>query len=402
MIDPAYYSIDLPLAVWLLMGFMVMAMIIIAFIFWSKLLRVSRRAKADTASIETLPEEDTDYPATSVIVYSQSDGANLRTLLPAILNQDYPAPMEVIVVNDSGMDNTETIVSELELSYPNLYMTFAPENSRNLSRRKLSITLGIKAARYDKLLLTCGNCRIDSERWMRGMMRHFSNKSTQVVIGYAYPSAYDGPDNDRRRRRRSFDQVWQSVRYLSAAIHHHPFMGCGYNLAYDRHLFFEHKGYSRTLNLNFGDDDLFINEIATPANTAVELSKEAQVAAMEQSPAAFSRIYAMRRDFTARSLPRHFYYTPALTSWMWWLWPAAGAGAVAMSLPSLVAATGVAILTVAFCLTHAALWRRCSVALNGRRLFLTVPFLAWSRPLRTLWMRAHSRRFRSANLTQLI
>ena len=68
------------------------------------------------------------YPSVSVVVYSQTDATNLRTLIPQILEQDYPAPMEVIVVNDEGSEQTESTVSELELRYSNLYMTFAPVN----------------------------------------------------------------------------------------------------------------------------------------------------------------------------------------------------------------------------------------------------------------------------------
>ena len=304
-------------------------------------------------------EAPTAFPPVSVIVYSQADGHNLRTLLPQILGQDYPSPFEVIVVNDESSDNTETIVNELELKHPNLYMTFAPERARNLSRRKLSITLGIKAARYDALLHTCGNCRVESPLWMRAMMRHFA-AGKEVVIGYAEPTGEDLADTDRRPRRRAFDFMWQAVRGLSSAIAGRPFMGTGYNLAYSRRLFFSHKGFSRTLNLNYGDDDIFIREIATRANTAVELSAEARVRAVEYSPAGLQDIYRM------------------------------------------VPPPAALLLALTFCIIHMVLWRRCSVALGLRPLRLTVPWLALTRPFRTLRHRLRGRRHRTANFTHLV
>ena len=47
-------------------------------------------------------------------------------------------------------------------------------------------------------------------------------------------------------------------------------MGIGRNMAYRKELFFQRKGYSTYLNLQRGEDDLFINQIATPSNTRVE------------------------------------------------------------------------------------------------------------------------------------
>lgn len=41
-------------------------------------------------------------------------------------------------------------------------------------------------------------------------------------------------------------------------------------MAYRKELFFQRKGYSTYLNLQRGEDDLFINQIATPSNTRVE------------------------------------------------------------------------------------------------------------------------------------
>lgn len=397
MIDPKYYSIDVEPAVWCLLGAMLLCLIVIAVVWWPRLRRVRRRVAADDAA--AMP--DGGYPSVSVIVYSQADGHNLRTLLPQILNQDYPAPMEVIVVNDESADNTETVVSELELRYPNLYMTFAPERSRNLSRRKLSITLGIKAARYEALLLTCGNCRVGSDMWLRSMMRHMA-AGKEVVIGYAALQGPDGEDTDVRRRRRAFDHVWQSVRYLSAAIRQHPFMGTGYNLAYTRRLFFAHKGFSQTLHLNYGDDDLFVNEIATPENTAVELSHSGRVQAMEHSPAELHDTYRLRRDFTARSLPGRFYVMPGLTSVLWWVWPLCGIAASVLGWPSLVPAGASLLMSLVFSFTHMAMWRGCSRALDSRSLFWTVPWMAWSRWMRTLRHRVRGRKKRKSHLTQVI
>lgn len=398
MIDSVFYSIDINPVAWMALGAMVFCFVLIALVWWPRMWRIRRKMAVDNS--EKLPEDG--YPAVSVIVYSHADGGNLQTLLPQILEQDYPAPMEVIVVNDESSDDTETTVGELELQYPNLYMTFVPERSRNLSRRKLSITLGIKAARYDALLLTRGNCRVESPQWMRSMMSPMIGGRKEVVIGYAAPWGDDAPDTDRRRRRRAFDDMWHFVRMLSSAIAGRAIMATGCNLAYTRTLFFKHKGFSKTLNYNYGDDDLFITEIATRENTAVVLSDNARVKSLEYAPAQFHDTHRMRRDFTARFLPRGSFRSMGFTSVLWWMWPLCGIASVYFALPSLVTAVAVALLCVTFCMVHGAWWRKTSRVLGLRPLFLTVPWLAWHRPLRTLRHRLRGMRHRKSNLTQVV
>jgi hypothetical protein len=48
-------------------------------------------------------------------------------------------------------------------------------------------------------------------------------------------------------------------------------------MAYRKSLFFEQKGFSAHLNLQRGDDDLFINQVAKGFNTKVETALDATV-----------------------------------------------------------------------------------------------------------------------------
>lgn len=380
---------------WYLLGAMVLCMIIAGILMWPKLIRVRRRASADN----DVPLPADGYPPVSVVVYAQSAGPNLRTLLPQILQQDYPAPLEVIVVNDETDDDTENIVSELELYYPNLYMTFTPGHSRSLSRRKLSVTLGIKAARYGVVLLTDGHCRVASPLWMRRMMRHIA-AGAQIVIGYTEQREAD--DTEPLNRRFSFDRTWESTRWLSAAISGQPLRGTACNLAYQRNLFFDHKGFSHTLHLKYGDDDVFVNEIATPYNAAVELSAEGRTILMESLANEMAPVERRRRDFTARMLPRGAYRAMALSSALWWGWALCGIAATLVGLPSLIPGAASLILSLIFCFIAMIQWRRTAIALGDRPLYWSLPWLAWARPIRTLGSRLTGRRHRRENLSHII
>ncbi len=51
-------------------------------------------------------------------------------------------------------------------------------------------------------------------------------------------------------------------------------MGVGRNMAYRKELFFNNSGFNNHMSIKSGDDDLFINEVANPSNTALCFTKE--------------------------------------------------------------------------------------------------------------------------------
>lgn len=212
-----------------------------------------------------------ELPPLSVILCARNEADNLRKILPAILEQDYPE-FEVIVINDASTDETEDILGVMEEKYPHLYHSFTPDSARYISHKKLALTLGIKASKHDWLVFTETNCMPAGNQWLKLMARNFT-PHTQVVLGY---SGYDRAKGWLHKRV-AFDTLFQSLRYLGFALAGKPYMAIGRNLAYRKELFFKHKGFSTYLNLQRGEDDLFINQIATGANTRVETDINARM-----------------------------------------------------------------------------------------------------------------------------
>lgn len=94
-----------------------------------------------------------ELPPISVIICAREESENLRRNLGAVLEQDYPQ-FEVIVINDGNTDESEDYLTILEEKYPHLYHSFVPDSSRYISRKKLAVTLGIKASKYEWLVFT--------------------------------------------------------------------------------------------------------------------------------------------------------------------------------------------------------------------------------------------------------
>lgn len=212
-----------------------------------------------------------DEPPLSIIICAHNESENLRKNLPFILEQDYPQ-FEVVVINDGSTDETEEVLSVFEEKYPHLYHSFTPDSARYISRKKLALTLGIKASKYDWLVFTEVNCYPANNQWLRLMARNFTPR-TQVVLGY---SGYER-GKGWLHKRASFDSLFTSLRYLGLALAGKPYMGIGRNLAYRKDLFFNAKGFSTYLNMQRGEDDLFINQVAHKDNTRVETDIDATI-----------------------------------------------------------------------------------------------------------------------------
>ena len=364
--------------------FLLEAALLMAFVafgaFMARVLPLRRHADRDADPLQPLEPET--FRKCAVIVYSKDEAAELRELLPQILGQDYPEAFEVIVVNEGESASVSEVVGELQLTHKNLYLTNTPDGARNLSRKKLAITLGIKATRMPIVVLTTARSRLCSDRWLRSMMRHFSHDpATEVVLGFAAAPPYD--DKAMGARARSFDFVADSAAWVSPAISGHPWRGTEHNLAYARELFFRNKGFSRHLNLRNGDDDIFISEIANGDNTSVELSADGLVEVPGAlSPRAF-RDEKARRSFTSRFIRRRPRFVGGLGFTCYFLSPLLALAAGLITPQNWVgwAAAG-AILLIWYLVGMS--WHIAVTTLHGRRLFTTIPFLAFSRPVRKL------------------
>ena len=204
----------------------------------------------------------------SVIICARNEEANLRANLPSILEQNYPE-YEVIVVNDASADGTENLLNDLKRQYSHLRTTFIRESDHIRAGKKLALTVGIKAAKHDRLLLTDADCCPATNRWIYFMQRNFTGNK-QIVLGYGGYRRQKSLVNLVSR----YEAFFVALHYFGMSLTGHPYMGTGRNLAYGKALFFENRGFAAHYDLASGDDDLFINEVARKANTSIEIQPE--------------------------------------------------------------------------------------------------------------------------------
>ncbi len=372
---------------WLL-GAAAVCVLLVAAIYFFRVRTVAEyRRRADR---ERPDKPDADFLPASVIVYSQGDAENLTELLQALLNQKYPAAFEIVVVNEGESADVRDVVSMLRASNPNLYLTFTPDGVVSLSRKKLALTLGIKAARYDVVVLTTTGAIIQSPLWLRNMMAPFdADNNVEVVLGFA---CVDPEEDDAwGKRRRAYDYAAENTRWLATAIAGHPFRGTEFNLAYRKDLFFRNKGFASNLNLNYGDDDVFISRIANGKNTRVELSEESIVRVRHGNHPRLFRERVLRRCVTESLIRRRPRFLFPLAGWLQIAALACAVVAAVLAWPNLQAAIIGLVLVVSMLVMDAMVWRKVLIALKCRRMLFTIPWYTVTYPLRRLGVAIRAR-----------
>lgn len=246
---------------WILLGVFAFALLNQLFYYFFFYIRLAVYRDNNQESTETFP--------VSVVICARNERENLKKYLPSILDQDYPE-YEVIVVNDSSEDDSDLVLAEFNEKYEHFRYTEIIKDHKFSHGKKLALTVGLKSAKYNWVLLTDADCEAQSNKWLRKMQRHFS-PSTDFVIAYGGYFNRKGLLNKIIRA----DAFFTALSYLSFALAKVPYMGVGRNLAYRKELFFKTRGFAGHSTLISGDDDLFVNSNANKERTKIEIHPDA-------------------------------------------------------------------------------------------------------------------------------
>lgn len=209
------------------------------------------------------------YPV-SVIICGKNEAENIATHLPAVLVQDYSTTHEVIFVDDNSTDETKYLLEAFGKDFKGLRSLLLTQDALGIPGKKFPLSMGIKSAKYETLLMTDADCFPASEHWIQLMQGEY-DEGKSIVLGYGAYAKKMGILNKLIR----FETFHTALQYLSFALAKMPYMGVGRNLSYKREMFLKNKGFASINHIPGGDDDLFIIKIANKNNTAIMIDKDA-------------------------------------------------------------------------------------------------------------------------------
>ena len=247
--------------------------------------------KTKKAAQSTLTE-DAPLPPVSVVLVAHNEGAFLKENLVYLLEQDYP-DFEVVVVDYLSHDDTHFVLKLCKDNYPNLKVVNFKDDVNMFYGRKYPLSIGIRSAKNDVIVLTDVDSMPASLQWLRHVVQGYAKPRTNIVLGYAHLEAEKTVLGSLQR----YDNIDYSASYLSRALRHHPVTATDRNLSYRRGFFFSKGAFISHYNEPDGAADMFVNQNATGRNTEVNLHPETFV--KYKAPKKFIHWHQARQHRTA-------------------------------------------------------------------------------------------------------
>lgn len=276
-------------------------------------------------------KENTQTHPVSVIICARDEAANLAKNLPGALVQQYRTTHEVIVVDDNSFDDSKYLLEEFQKQFKQLNIVELKQEAKLIPGKKFPLSVGIKTARYEIVLLTDADCVPASEFWIDKMQATYDD-DTEIVLGYGAYFKKPGMLNVLVR----WETVHTAMQYFSYALAAQPYMGVGRNLSYKKTIFYRHKGFSAHNKIPSGDDDLFINMAATGSNTKINVDKDSftlseppknwnQWVRQKTRHTSTGRYYKPKHKFLLGlySLTHFLFYPTLVASMVFFYWPLA-------------------------------------------------------------------------------
>ena len=119
----------------------------------------------------------------SVIMTVFDNGNELEQHLPAFLTQQYEPGYEIIVVDESSTDNTDDVLKMMKQQYPHLYSTFLPKPDIHVTRKRLALTIGVKASKNEWIILSDIYSFPQSATWLQDISDNLVEESG-IMLGY--------------------------------------------------------------------------------------------------------------------------------------------------------------------------------------------------------------------------
>lgn len=229
--------------------------------------------QGDDEEHEDEQQPEPEMPGISIILTPHDNAFELERYLPLYLEQEYAGDFQVIVVTSKGESDTEDVLKKYA-SNKHLYATFIPVSSRYMSRKKLAITVGVKAAKYDWLLIADAESYPATTHWLQSMAES-CNTGANVVMGY---TCYDEDTPDYRR----FIRLYYNRYLIREALHDKTYRYDGSAMMLKKKDFISREGFRNNLKYLRGEYDFLANEYAFENQASLNLTQKGIT--IEQEP----------------------------------------------------------------------------------------------------------------------
>lgn len=224
--------------------------------------------------------EQNELPFISIIIAARNEEKNIGNCIQSIINQTYPQnKFEIIITDDHSSDNTVSIIQSFQKENIRVvHLSDFIKNEKLNSYKKKSIETALQFAKGELIVTTDADCTAPP-KWLETLASFYKEKSPVFV---ALLVAFENPSKDDSFLKRLL-KIFQSLDFMTlqgitgASVFKKIHSMCnGANLAYQKKVFYEVRGFEGIDQIASGDDMLLMHKIQSiyPERTLFLKSKD--------------------------------------------------------------------------------------------------------------------------------
>lgn len=288
-LDFVYYRFSTPaLVLSIVAGSLLVLQFLYHLIVYGKIVYYKKRTRKQNSRNEAVLEPI----GVSLVFVVNHNSRELQDQLLLFLEQDYPL-YEVVVVNEAADDESSYILCVLQREYKHLKVINLQDNANKFSDRKFSLSIGIRSAFYDTIVIGDIVCRPPDLNWLGNLVKPMNNNNKKILLGFSALTRKDSVLNQFTQ----YYHLTMTMNSMGFAMLGLPFSADGKNMIYNKQFFFKKGGLIAQYRKSCYQEDYFVSRHANKRNTAVNLAPSSFVYAP-----AWTSYSAFKRNAYARFL----------------------------------------------------------------------------------------------------
>lgn len=238
----------------------------------------------------------TSKPKLSLIIAAKNEEKNIISLIDSLEKLNYPLEnFEVIIVDDNSADKTAKLIQS-RISDKNNF-TFIKADDKKMEGKKGALSLGIKSAKNNFIVITDADCKPESN-WLNAV-------AGGLDYGYDFVFGVAPIQTGKTfvEKLSAFENLRNSYLTIAAVGLNIPYSAAARSFAFRKSSFERIGGYSNTAETLSGDDDLLIRE-AVKNKMLIGTVIEPDALVYSAAPKSFNEYFQQKK----RHLQTSFHY----------------------------------------------------------------------------------------------
>ena len=193
----------------------------------------------------------------SVVICARNEEAHIEQTLQDLLAQDFSKnQFEILVVNDASTDRTGAILEQYKNKIQVIHLEEDFGGDPDLRAKKRALNSGINASKGDWIVCSDADCRIPIH-WLSKYASMIGSSSNRLILG---PVLIDHP--------KSVLDYFQELDFLGLmgltemGIQHGFYLANGANMAFEKSLYKELKGFQGSASQELGEDLFWVRKVS--------------------------------------------------------------------------------------------------------------------------------------------